>query len=91
MHVRCCEFVVKFRICVYVYTYVTAALNECMEILHIQHMTVLIYNQVHSTKTFIFLAGGEWKTKLAVSRIRCVHARYAKFSPLIPVLLLLEI
>ena len=40
----------------------TAALNECMEIRHIQHMTVLnlIYNQVYSNKTLIFPAGGEW-------------------------------
>jgi hypothetical protein len=35
-----------------VYTYVTAALNKCMEVLHIQYLIVLLYNQVYSTKTF---------------------------------------
>ena len=31
-----------------------------MEVIYIQHMKVLLYNQVYSTKTFIFPAGGEW-------------------------------
>ena len=34
------------------YTYVTAALNKCMEVLYIQYMIVLLYNQVYNTKTF---------------------------------------
>ena len=41
------------------YAYVTAVLNKCMEVLYIQHMKVLLYNQVYSTKIFIFPAGGE--------------------------------
>ena len=49
----------KFRVCTLCYMYVTAALIECMEVLYIQNMKVLLFNQVYSTKIFIFPAGGE--------------------------------
>ena len=42
----------------------TTALNKCMEVLFIQNMKVLLYNQVYSTKIFIFPAGGEWLVAL---------------------------
>jgi hypothetical protein len=73
MHVRWCAFLIMVRIftCIMhprenlefvlrVYIYVTAALCRCMEVIYIQHMKVLLYNQVYNTKTFIFQAGGEW-------------------------------
>jgi hypothetical protein len=43
---------------------VTAALIKCMEVLYIQNMKVLSYNQVYNTKIFIFPAGGEWSSVL---------------------------
>ncbi len=39
----------KFRVCS-----LTAALIKFMEVLYIQNMTVLLYNQVYSTEIFIF-------------------------------------
>ena len=42
------------------YTYMTAVLNKCMEVLYIHHMKVRIEHQVYRTKTFIFPVGGEW-------------------------------
>ena len=35
-----------------------------MEVIYIQHMKVLLYNQVYNTKTFIFPAGGEWMLRV---------------------------
>jgi hypothetical protein len=61
------EFVLR------VITYVTAALItcKCMEVLYIQNMKILIYNQLYNTKIFIFPAGGEWQ-KISVILLQAV-------------------
>ena len=56
-----------------VYIYLTAALNECMEVIYIQDIRLILYNQVYSTKTFIFLAGGEWKSQTSRRDKYAIH------------------